>query len=61
MCTINVLFDEDFVVEEEANTDDGEDDVDLGAKRAGLFEDGLVGGDGFVLFQSGLLAAAQNA
>lgn len=41
ICAVDGAFDEVAVVEEEAEADDGEDEVDFCGKDGGLLEDGF--------------------
>lgn len=45
----DILLDEQFVVEEDAYADNSQNDVDARTEDAGLFEQGLVGSESFVL------------
>ena len=47
--SVDILFHTEAVAEEDANAYDGEDKVDFRAEDTSLFEDGLVGGESFVL------------
>ena len=40
---VDLFFDEDFVIEKEADADDGKNDVNFGTENAGLFKDSFVG------------------
>ena len=42
--SVDVFLYAESVAVEDANADDGEDEVDLCAENAGLFENGFVGG-----------------